>query len=45
MAIINCKKCGKKISDLSEKCIHCGVPIEEIKTTDDLKTNNKKRRV
>ena len=27
MAIIQCPECGKEISDQSERCIHCGVPI------------------
>ena len=26
-AIIQCPECGKEISDQSERCIHCGVPI------------------
>ena len=30
MALIVCKKCGKNISDKSEKCIHCGQPLKEI---------------
>ncbi len=29
MALIVCKKCGKNISDKSEKCIHCGQPLKE----------------
>lgn len=27
MALMNCPECGKQISDMSEKCIHCGFPI------------------
>ena len=27
MALINCSKCGKQISDKSVACIHCGVKI------------------
>ena len=27
MALIKCNECGKKISDTSKKCIHCGNPI------------------
>ncbi len=29
MALINCPECGKEISDKSEKCIHCGYPIQQ----------------
>lgn len=29
MSLINCPECGKEVSDLSEKCIHCGFPISE----------------
>ncbi len=27
MALTICKECGKKISDTTSKCIHCGAPI------------------
>jgi len=27
MALINCKNCGKQISDKATNCIHCGYPI------------------
>lgn len=27
MAFINCPECGKEISDLAEKCPHCGFPM------------------
>lgn len=27
MALINCKKCGKQISDKANSGIHCGVSI------------------
>ena len=30
MALIECKNCKKKISDKSEKCIHCGTPLNKI---------------
>lgn len=36
MALINCRECGKQISDMATNCIHCGCPIEkqeEINTT------------
>lgn len=29
MALITCKNCGKNISDKTEKCIHCGHPVNE----------------
>ena len=29
MALINCPECGKKISDRSKVCIHCGYPLED----------------
>lgn len=28
MALIDCKECGKEISDKAKSCIHCGAPIE-----------------
>ena len=28
MALINCPECNKEVSDKSEKCIHCGYPIQ-----------------
>ncbi len=28
--LISCPECGKQISDLSEKCIHCGYPIKQV---------------
>jgi hypothetical protein len=27
MALIKCPDCGKEISDKTEKCLHCGCPI------------------
>ena len=29
MALIVCKNCGKKISDTTENCIHCGTSVKE----------------
>ena len=29
MALIVCKKCGKKVSDTLDKCIHCGAPLTD----------------
>lgn len=28
MALINCKECGKQVSDLATSCPHCGAPVE-----------------
>lgn len=28
MALMKCPECSKEISDLAEKCIHCGYPIQ-----------------
>lgn len=33
MSLIQCPECGEKISDKSDKCIHCGFPI---KTSSDI---------
>jgi len=43
MSLIQCPECSKPISDLSEKCIHCGFPAGQDKaqtiemTSKDLK--------
>ena len=29
MALIKCPECGKKISDKSAVCVHCGYPVKE----------------
>lgn len=29
MSLIKCPECGSEISDKSEKCIHCGYPLQE----------------
>ena len=29
MALIVCKKCGKRVSDTAEKCIHCGASLTD----------------
>lgn len=36
MALINCKECGKEISNTCKTCVHCGAK------TETSKTNNKK---
>ena len=41
MALIKCPECGKDISDTSEKCIHCGFPIEKPKKKNWIKTHKK----
>jgi len=35
MALIECKTCGKKISNTTDKCIHCGSPTKEHETKKD----------
>lgn len=32
MALIKCPECGKEISDASERCIHCGYPVNAHET-------------
>lgn len=27
MALITCPECGKEISEMADKCIHCGYPV------------------
>lgn len=29
MALINCRECGKEISDMAKVCPHCGVPLKK----------------
>ncbi len=29
MALINCKECGKEISDQAKSCPHCGMPLKK----------------
>ncbi len=41
MALIKCPECGKDISNTSEKCIHCGFPIEKPKKKNWIKTHKK----
>lgn len=47
MAIINCRECGKEVSDLAEKCPNCGAPIRIVQpvsqtTSSPLKNKNSK---
>ena len=39
MALIKCAECGRDISDTSDKCIHCGCPIEKKKVYNNKKFN------
>lgn len=32
MALINCPECGKEISDKAKNCIHCGYPLDSVKS-------------
>ncbi len=41
MALIKCPECGKDISNMSEKCIHCGFPIEKPKRKNWIKEHKK----
>lgn len=36
MALINCQECGKEISDRAAACPHCGCPLIDQPTSDDL---------
>lgn len=40
MTLIKCSECGKQISDLAKKCIHCGCPIDVINKKEE-KTKTK----
>ena len=41
MALINCKECGKEVSDTSKRCIHCGAKIKKEKN----KVNKSKKKL
>lgn len=32
MSLIQCPECGKEISDKAEQCIHCGFPLNDLKS-------------
>lgn len=32
MALIKCPECGKEISDRAKACIHCGFPLDELRS-------------
>ena len=47
MALIKCPDCSKEISDVAEKCIHCGRPMSESKSANsaaDVKSGVKQSR-
>ncbi len=39
MALINCKECGKEVSNMAEICPHCGVKIIANQTKTNTKVN------
>lgn len=43
MALINCKECGKEMSDTLKKCPHCGYINQDLKneTLEKIKTNKR----
>lgn len=47
MSLIKCPECGKKISDKSPVCIHCGFPmenmvVENVEVTEEIATDTAK---
>lgn len=43
MALIKCPECGKEISDKSTACIHCGFPLELLKTSSEIDEATEKK--
>lgn len=43
MALINCPSCGKKISDKSEQCPHCGFAVKNASADDILRKQQMQR--
>ena len=41
MAIVNCKECGKEISDMAQTCPHCGVVLKKDTYTKEILTAKK----
>ena len=39
MALINCPKCGEKVSDRAAKCIHCGSVLKITEASQQIKPN------
>lgn len=35
MALIKCPECGRDVSDKSKQCVHCGFPLDQIKSTEN----------
>lgn len=42
MSLINCRECGKQISDKSIVCVHCGAPAKSRLTENGDRTNRKR---
>lgn len=47
MTLINCRECGKEISDTSKRCIHCGAKIkkEKIKKEKNKEVSKNKKKL
>lgn len=41
MALINCKECGKEVSDKANTCPNCGAPIKEDEIKKEVKAGIK----
>lgn len=41
MALINCKECGKEISDKATNCPNCGAPINDDTITKEISAGKK----
>ena len=41
--LIKCKECGREISDLSEKCVHCGCIVQKKNIISNKNKGNEKR--
>ncbi len=37
MALIKCSECGNAVSDKAKSCIHCGCPLEELRSDGNVK--------
>ena len=40
MALIDCRECGKEISDKARTCPHCGCPSEEQERNQKIRDTN-----
>jgi|AntAceMinimDraft_15_1070371.scaffolds.fasta_scaffold37486_2 TM2 domain-containing membrane protein YozV len=45
MALIYCRECGKKISDSSDICVHCGAPVKNGNQKDEFENNGNTKKV